>query len=105
MFWPGDVIGTRFRRPLAICMRSEAVEVPIYQRLVVIFHLRPDRKLSKYLDTQDVYIKLFKDIPKADLDMLLPGTQVKMSLFDRVRIPVAQPVRRGDWRGQTVCWL
>ena len=82
----GDVIGTRFRRRLRNRMRSEAVEVPIYQRLVVIFHLRPDRKLSKYLDTQDVYIKLFKDIPKADLDMLLPGTQVKMSLFDRARI-------------------
>jgi hypothetical protein len=82
----GDVIGTRYRRRLRNRLRSEAVEVPIYQRLVVIFHLRPDRKLSKYLDTQDVYIKLFKDIPKADLDMLLPGTQVKMSLFDRARI-------------------
>jgi len=33
-----------------------------------------------------VYIKLFKDIPKLDLDMLLPGTQVKMSLLDRLRI-------------------
>jgi hypothetical protein len=82
----GDVIGTRFRRRLAKRFRSEAVEVPIYQRLIVIFRLRPQGKFSKYLDTDDVYIKLFKDIPKADLDMLLPGTQVKMSLLDRVRI-------------------
>jgi hypothetical protein len=82
----GDVTGTRYRRRLRNRFRSEAVEVPIYQRLVVIFRLRPDRKGSKYLDTQDVYIKLFKDIPKADLDMLLPGTQVKMSLVDRARI-------------------
>jgi len=33
-----------------------------------------------------VYIKLFKEIPKPDLEMLLPGTQVKMSLFDRLRV-------------------
>jgi hypothetical protein len=82
----GDVTGTRYRRRLRNRFRSEAVDVPIYQRLVVIFRLRPEAKGSKYLDTQDVYIKLFKDIPKADLDMLLPGTQVKMSLFDRARI-------------------
>ena len=43
-------------------------------------------RYPKLLDTQDVYIKLFKDIPKADLDMLLPGTQVKMSLVDRAKI-------------------
>lgn len=82
----GDVVGTRFRRRLKKRFKSEAVDVPIYQRLVVIFRLRPDRKYSKYFDTEDVHIKLFKDIPKADLDMLLPGTEVKMSLFDRARI-------------------
>jgi hypothetical protein len=86
VFCRGDVVGTRYRRRLKNRFRSEAVQVPIYQRLVVIFRLRPDKKLSKYLDTEDVYVKLFKDIPKADLDMLLPGTQVKMSLFDRARI-------------------
>lgn len=82
----GDVIGTRFRRRWQRGFKSEAVEVPIYQRLVVIFRLRPERKRSKYLDTEDVYIKVFKDIPKADLDMLLPGTQVQMSLLDRAKI-------------------
>ncbi|MGD9719963.1 MAG: TMEM143 family protein [Pirellulales bacterium] len=82
----GDVVGTRFRRRLRNRFRSEAVEVPVYQRLAVIFRLRPDSTRSQYLDTEDVYVKLFKDIPKADLDMLLPGTQVKMSLIDRTRI-------------------
>ncbi len=84
----GDVIGTRFRRTLRNRFRTEAVEVPIYQRLAVIFRIQPDRTTSKYLDTQDVYVKLFKDIPKADLDMLLPGTRVKMSLLDRAKILV-----------------
>lgn len=86
LYYRGDRIGTRFRRRMRNRYRSEAVEVPIYQRLVIIFRLRPGQKYGKLLDTRDVYVKLFKDIPKLDLDMLLPGSQVKMSLFDRARV-------------------
>ncbi|MEX0675476.1 MAG: TMEM143 family protein [Pirellulales bacterium] len=86
LYYRGDTIGTRFRRRPSNPFRSEEVEVPIYQRLVVIFRLRPGRRYSKLLDTRDVYIKLFKDIPKLDLDMLLPETKVKMMLFDRLRV-------------------
>jgi hypothetical protein len=82
----GDSLGIRYRRRLINRLRTEAIEVPIYQRLVVIFRLRPDCKFSKYLDTRDIHIKLFKEIPKLDLEMLLPGTQVKMSLVDRAKI-------------------
>jgi hypothetical protein len=95
----GDIVGTRYRRRLRKRFQPEAVEVPIFQRLVVIFRLRPGR-LSKFLDTQDVYIKLFKDIPKADLDMLLPETQVKMSLVDRAKIllPTLSGVSIAIWK-------
>jgi hypothetical protein len=31
-------------------------------------------------------MKLFKNIPKADLEMLLPGTRVRMSLYDQGKI-------------------
>jgi hypothetical protein len=86
LYFRGDSTGTRFRRRLRKGFRTEAVDVPIYERLVLIFRFRPGRRFSKYLDTQDVYIKLFKEIPKLDLDMLLPGTQVKMSLLDRAKI-------------------
>ncbi len=86
IYYRGDLSGTRFLRRLRSALRSEAVEVPIYQRLIVIFRLRSCPGVKRLLDTDDVYIKLFKDIPQLDLDMLLPGTQVKMSLVDRVRI-------------------
>jgi hypothetical protein len=66
--------------------RNEAIDVRIYQRLVVIYSLRKNAPLSRFLDTDDVHIKLFKDIPQLDLEMLLPGTQVKMSPLDRMRI-------------------
>ena len=71
---PGRRAGRALRRRLRSGLRSETVEVPIYRRLVVIFHVRATSELSKLLDAQDVHIKLFKDIPKADLEMLLPGT-------------------------------
>lgn len=82
----GDTIGTRYRRRLRNRFKSEAVDVPIYERLVLIFRFRPGRRFSKLLDTDDVYIKLFKEIPKLDLDMLLPETRVRMSLIDRAKI-------------------
>jgi hypothetical protein len=81
----GEVTGTQQRRNWKRFYRAEQVEVPVYQRLVIIFRLRAGR-VSRKLDTQDVFIKLFKDIPKMDLEMLLPGTRVKMSLVDRIKI-------------------
>jgi len=81
----GDVIGRRIRRRWTRLYRPEEVDVPIYQRLVVVFRLsRFDSEV--YADKSKIYLKLFKNIPKIDVDMLLPGTQVRMSLFDRVQI-------------------
>ena len=37
---------------------------------------------SVEVDANTVYLKLFKDIPRQDLEMLLPGSQVKMSAVD-----------------------
>ena len=51
-----------------------------------MFRVREGHRATRNLDTQDVFIKLFKDIPKMDLEMLLPGTRVKMSLIDRIKI-------------------
>jgi hypothetical protein len=86
IYYRGDAVGTRFRRRLVKGFKIEAVDVPVYERLVLIFRFRPGRRFSKFLDTDDVHIKLFKEIPKLDLDMLLPGTEVKMSLVDRAKI-------------------
>ena len=102
LYFRGDTTGTRFRRRLAkgFRIRTESVDVPIYQRLVVIFRLRSDRPLSKYLDTHDVHIKLFKEIPQLDVEMLLPGTEARMSLVDRARImlPTLSGVSMTVWK-------
>jgi hypothetical protein len=60
--------------------------VEAYQRLIVLLRFKPSRKLPKNVDINSLYIKLFRDIPKADLEMLLPGTRVQMGWFDRGQI-------------------
>jgi hypothetical protein len=86
IFARGDILGRRTRRRWRNLLRPEEVSVPVYQRLVVILRLRDHAEKTKFIDTESVYIKIFKDIPKVDLEMLLPGTRVKLSLVDRGKI-------------------
>jgi hypothetical protein len=55
----GDVIGRRTRHHWKNYYRPEEVDVPIYQRLLIVFQLRQHRRLEKHLETESVYIKLF----------------------------------------------
>lgn len=66
--------------------RRKTVEVPVYQRLVILLRLKPGKHVPKGVDTDSVHVKVFKDIPKMDLEMLLPATRVNMSLFDRLKL-------------------
>jgi hypothetical protein len=86
IFTRGDVIGQRSRRRWRKLMQVEEVNLPVYQRLVVMLKLREGAGHPAHIDTDSVYIKIFKDIPKVDLEMLLPGTRVKLSLTDRGKI-------------------
>lgn len=86
VFARGDVIGRRQRRRWRNLMRREEVDVPIYQRLVIVCRLREHPHLDERTSPEHVYIKTFKNIPKIDLDMLLPGSRIKMSLVDQGKI-------------------
>lgn len=79
----GDILGTRYRRRWQNFFRREAVKVPTYQRLVLIMKLRAHKRLGRDIDTSDVFLKIFKDIPKADLEMLLPGARLQMPRVTR----------------------
>ncbi|WP_442485053.1 DUF3754 domain-containing protein [Aeoliella sp. SH292] len=57
--------------------KHEVVEVPLYKRLVVLARLKND---------PHVILKLFKDIPEADVEALLPHAEVTMSLWDRIKL-------------------
>jgi len=86
VFARGDIVGRRARRRWRNFYRLEQADVPIYQRLVVIFRLRSYETIDGHINDETIHIKIFKNIPKMDLEMLLPGTRVKMSLVDQSKI-------------------
>jgi hypothetical protein len=86
LFARGDTFQTRTRRRLRNFYRVEETEAPIYRRLVLILKLRPHPRLRGPIDTANVFLKVFKDIPKQDVMMLLPGARVRLTLFDRGQI-------------------
>lgn len=96
----GDVVTHRTRRRWRNWYRPELVDVPVYQRLVVIFRLHSYHTIDGHLDSQTVHIKIFKNIPKVDLEMLLPGGRVKMSLVDQSKIllPTLSGVAMTGWK-------
>ena len=86
VFARGETVSHRKRRRWRHIGPRKEFDVPIYQRLAVVFRLRPQKQLGQHADPRAVYIKLFKNIPKMDIEMLLPGTRVRMSMFDQGRI-------------------
>lgn len=50
---------------------------------MLLLKLRKHKRLPELLDTDDVFIKVFKDVPKLDLEMVLPGTSLQMPLMQK----------------------
>ena len=82
----GDTTGTRYRRRLLNWFRLESVQLAVYQRIVLIVKLRPSKRLPGGVDTDDVFLKIFKEIPKLDLEMLLPGSRFRMPGVARLKL-------------------
>jgi hypothetical protein len=93
---------------------KEEFDVPIYQRLFLLFKLKPfevrvhDLMASEKLTRKEaeraakrlramipenvrddhVYMKLFKNIPRNDIEMIFPNTRVRFRMFDKVKLGV-----------------
>lgn len=86
IFARGDAVEKRECRLPGSFWRKETVSVPVHRRVVMILKLRKHRRLPANVNTEKVYLQVFKDIPKQDLCMLLPGARVRMSKLDRGKI-------------------
>ncbi len=82
----GDTVGTRYTRHWPKIWQRIAVKLPIYNRLVLFVKLKPSRRLPEGLRTDAVFLKAFKEIPKADMEMLLPGARLQMPGFQRLKL-------------------
>ena len=82
----GEVSSTRPLRKWYKPWVTEDIPVRTFRRLVLILKQKPHKRLGKYADTKNVILKYFKDIPKVDLEMLLPGGRPKMPALDRGKL-------------------
>ena len=88
VFARGDVVGKRELRRWTRLYRRELMDVEIYRRLIVIFQVKPGIEIGGEGMCDRVYLRMFKNIPKADVDMLLPGTKIQFGWFDHTKILV-----------------
>jgi len=80
----GSAIGIQTQRHWRNYFRKRPQEVPVYSRLAVIFRPKPNH--PQKFDSRYVYLRLFKNVPRKDIDMMLPGAGIQMSWLDHSRI-------------------
>ncbi len=77
LFFRGKGIVSRKERSWRTRFRMRDVDTPVYRRFAVVVRLHDDPSL---------YLKLFKNIPRMDIEALLPHAQVAMNLIDRFKL-------------------
>ena len=112
IFYRGATTKTETRRKMrSLYLRKEEFDVPIFRRLCVLFKLKPfevrvaevmaqqkcERRKAERIVTKlrsalppgtnsdFVYMKLFKNIPHTDLEMVFPNVRVKFRMVDKLK--------------------
>jgi hypothetical protein len=86
MFARGAKVEQRELRSWRTFFRSQKISVPLYQRLALIVRMRDAGHRERRVDARRIYLKVFRDVPRQDLDMLLPETRFRMTLLDRGKV-------------------
>jgi hypothetical protein len=111
VYYRGASVQREQRRVLSSFFRKQEFQVPIFRRVFVLFKLKPieqrieaamvrhklDRKeaerrvqrnsgaLHDKIKTENIYMKMFKNMPRTDLEMIFPNTQVKFRSIDKIK--------------------
>lgn len=92
LFWRGQ--GTRKVAVRHKLFWKREIEVPVYERVVLLIKFKGEEYFKKKKRTalqftpSSMVLKLFKNIPKADLEMLFPNIEVLMRLKDKLLLGV-----------------
>jgi len=115
IFYRGaTTLSERRRTAKRLFLWHEEVKIPVFQRLFLLFKLKPsetrvrelmaeqglERKeaekkvkrtrglLPDSVKSDYIYMKLFKNIPRTDMEMIFPNTKVQFRLFDKIKFGV-----------------
>ncbi len=109
------------RRSIIRFFRKEEFEVPIFRRLFVLFKLksfdtRVTELMTRYKLTRkaaekqvtkqramlpsdfsadNIYMKLFKNMPRSDIEMAFPNTRVRFRMLDKIKLGVTSSAGLG----------
>ncbi len=125
MFYRGESHAIKQMRDIrTLFLKHVTYEIPTFERLFLAVKFKPDelrvqeimrehrvdeakarkklkklrRMLPPHFSTDHIYIKVFKDIPRYDLEMLFPNIRVKMKYRDKLQLG-------GSALGGTVMWV
>lgn len=77
-------------------LKKTALTFTNYDRVVVYLKFRDELTTDNpYCSAGSTLLKLFQDVPKADLEMLFPNTRVRMRVMDKLLIGVPAAVGGG----------
>ena len=111
----GESVTRAQRRKISRFFRREEFDVPIYRRMILLFKLktidqhiddvmrsadvtrkeaeklvrRSRESIPEQVKPDNVYIKIFKNIPKSDVEMVFPNTVVKFRMQDKLWLGVS----------------
>ncbi|MEN2494895.1 MAG: hypothetical protein TECD_00805 [Hyphomicrobiaceae bacterium hypho_1] len=108
--------GASYKKDQRRCLRKfffkEEFNVPIFKRLFILFKLKSEEQLvddyinmhvlsrekalkivrarskrvSENINHKQIYMKLFKNMPQSDVEMIFPNTRIKFRLFDKIKL-------------------
>ncbi len=86
VYYRGDDTIVRTTRKWYHLFRKREKPVDVFKRLVLVLKLNEERKGDADLDSASIFLKMFKDIPQMDMEMVLPGTRVRWSRLDKALV-------------------
>lgn len=88
LYWRGDISFSHTEKPFL--RRARTRQIPAYERVAMLLKFQDAPYFQKRatndarIEPGSVVLKLFRNIPKDDLEMLFPNTQIGMTWRDRL---------------------
>ncbi len=94
----GNSIGQKPFRHWKRLFRQQMSDVRMYQRLVVIF--RTEASDDSRFDSRRLYLRMFKNIPQDDVEMVMPAARLRMTLWDHssIVLPTLYTIVSTGWK-------
>ena len=64
------------------------LQEPTFKELVILFRYAPSTAEAATEDNRKVFVKAFRDIPMADLEVVYPAKRISMELIDLIKLVV-----------------